>query len=328
LADSYRIIPTDHTNPAPSEIYTGTFGKKHAEDALKKLPNSEAYTLEKVPGSGGSLTALPIIETLQGDVSAYIPTNVISITDGQIYLESGLFLRGMRPAISVGLSVSRVGGDAQRPIMKQVAPGLRTDMSAYRDLALLTAVESNPDPTTKWRLVQGEHLEEVLKQDELTNRSLPQEIVVLFACLQNLVGKVSISNMRDWEKGLLADMASNHLKLLNTLATGEKMSHETKQELTTVISQFTQLFVENSNPSEQSVTTVFMAPPPASAAKTLDNKEAEGSVFKETNERGRQLSALVDGLEHLLTEEQIASRKKTKAEIEALGEEMKSFSFT
>ena len=137
--------------------------------------------MSKVKGSGGSLTALPIIETLLGDVSAYIPTNVISITDGQIYLESNLFYAGIRPAINVGLSVSRVGGDAQTKAMKQVASRLRLDMASFRELAAFAQFGSDLDKATQSQLKRGQQLQEILKQPQYEPVSLENQVIILFA---------------------------------------------------------------------------------------------------------------------------------------------------
>ena len=130
------------------------------------MSNPDDYKLVKVKGTGGSLTALPIIETLLGDVSAYVPTNVISITDGQIYLETNLFNAGIRPAVNVGISVSRVGGDAQTKAMKQVAGRLRLDMAAYRELAAFALMASDLDKATQQQLGRGQRMQEILKQPQ------------------------------------------------------------------------------------------------------------------------------------------------------------------
>ena len=150
------------------------------------------YKAVKLKGSGGSLTALPIIETLLGDVSAYIPTNVISITDGQIYLESNLFNAGIRPAVNVGISVSRVGGDAQSKAMKQVAGRLRLDMAAYRELAAFALMSSDLDKTTQQQLGRGQRMQEILKQPQYAPMSLADQVIVIFAGTNGFADQVPV----------------------------------------------------------------------------------------------------------------------------------------
>jgi len=169
LADRFVIVPASASGAAgekdgvDGKLYGGPRGKTDADAALAaRTIDSGNYKVAKVKGSGGSLTALPIIETLLGDVSAYIPTNVISITDGQIYLESNLFYAGIRPAVNVGISVSRVGGDAQTKAMKQVAGKLRLDMAQFRELAAFALFGSDLDKTTQTQLDRGRHLQEIL----------------------------------------------------------------------------------------------------------------------------------------------------------------------
>ena len=173
VANQYVITKADFGETMASakdgvdgKVYTGPLSKDDAAQALKAMNNPGDFKLVKVNGTGGSLTALPIIETLLGDVSAYIPTNVISITDGQIYLESNLFNAGIRPAVNVGISVSRVGGDAQTKAMKQVAGRLRLDMAAYRELAAFALMSSDLDKTTQQQLGRGQRMQEILKQPQ------------------------------------------------------------------------------------------------------------------------------------------------------------------
>ncbi|MCK4724324.1 MAG: F0F1 ATP synthase subunit alpha, partial [Anaerolineales bacterium] len=170
LADKYVIVPDEYEGELASAedgrnglVYDGPIAKHDSEAALEEMDDKDNNKVLKVKGSGGSLTALPIIETLLGDVSAYIPTNVISITDGQIYLEDNLFYAGIRPAINVGLSVSRVGGDAQFKAIRQVAGGLRLDMAAFRELAAFAQFGSDLDKSTQAQLNRGQHLQEMLK---------------------------------------------------------------------------------------------------------------------------------------------------------------------
>lgn len=169
LADKYVIVKKGFKEAVANEkdsvdgkVYGGPRSRHDAEQARRAMRNTDDYDVLKLKGTGGSLTALPIIETLLGDVAAYIPTNVISITDGQIYLESNLFNAGIRPAVNVGISVSRVGGDAQTKAMKQVAGKLRLDMAAYRDLAAFAMMSSDLDKTTQMQLQRGQRMQEIL----------------------------------------------------------------------------------------------------------------------------------------------------------------------
>ncbi|MGH2606833.1 MAG: F0F1 ATP synthase subunit alpha, partial [Anaerolineales bacterium] len=165
MADRYVIVPATFEGDAKEKdglegrVFGGPLAKREAEAALAERADASSHRLARVAGSGGSLTALPIIETLLGDVSAYIPTNVISITDGQIYLESELFNAGIRPGINVGLSVSRVGGDAQRKAMRQVAGRLRLDMAAFREVAAFAQFGSDLDKATQAQLARGQRLQ-------------------------------------------------------------------------------------------------------------------------------------------------------------------------
>ena len=178
LADRYVIVPSASEDEAhegqaiDGKVYDGPLAEHEAATDLEAMDEASKYKVARVKGSGGSLTALPIIETLLGDVAAYIPTNVISITDGQIYLESDLFNAGIRPGINVGLSVSRVGGDAQAKAMKQVAGGLRLDMAAYRDVAAFAQFGSDLDKATQAQLARGQRLQEILKQPQYVPQNL------------------------------------------------------------------------------------------------------------------------------------------------------------
>ena len=152
--------------------------------------------------AAGSLTALPIIETQAGDVSAYIPTNVISITDGQIYLETDLFNSGVRPAVNVGLSVSRVGGNAQIKAMRQVAGTLRLDLAQYRELAAFSQFGSDLDKATQAQLARGQRLTEILKQGQYQPLPFSKQILIIFAGTQGLLDDMEVGQLREFEKGL------------------------------------------------------------------------------------------------------------------------------
>src|SRR6202035_2073139 len=162
-------------------LYHRPHGKKKAEAFLASLPEADKYRVHRFPDSGGSMTALPIIETLEGEVSAYIPTNVISITDGQIYLEPDLFFAGVRPAVNVGISVSRVGGNAQRKAMKKVAGSLRLDLAAFRDLEAFAQLGTELDPATQRQLDRGQRMVELLKQPQYNPSPFADEVLSMFA---------------------------------------------------------------------------------------------------------------------------------------------------
>jgi F-type H+-transporting ATPase subunit alpha len=192
----------------------------------------------KVAGSGGSLTALPIIETLLGDVSAYIPTNVISITDGQIYLESDLFYAGIRPAVNVGLSVSRVGGSAQVRAMRQVAGGLRLDMAAFRELAAFAQFGSDLDKATQAQLARGQRLQEILKQPQYQPMPVEQQVVALFAATNGFCDHVPIIQVKSWEHALLRNMTASQADLLADIAQRKQITPETETPLRHALTGF------------------------------------------------------------------------------------------
>lgn len=190
------------------KLYFGNSDVEQAEHDLKEMADSSKYEIAKVPGSGGSLTALPIIETLLGDVSAYIPTNVISITDGQIFLETELRDSGQLPAISTGLSVSRVGGDAQRKAMKQVAGGLKSDLAQYREMAAFALFSSDLDASTQRLLNRGERLFELLKQPQFSPYSLAHQVMLIYAGTRGYLDKVPTKEITRWIKEFLNYMDS------------------------------------------------------------------------------------------------------------------------
>jgi len=191
----------------------------------------------------GSLTALPIIETQAGDVSAYIPTNVISITDGQIYLETDLFYSGVRPAINVGLSVSRVGGAAQIKAMKQVAGQLRLDLAQYREMAAFAQFGSDLDEATQAQLARGERLVELLKQDQYRPLSATQQVLSLFAGVRGLVDDVPVADIKKFETGFLTFMEEKHSDIIDTIEKAKKLDDELEGKLKDAVSEFKDLFL-------------------------------------------------------------------------------------
>jgi len=184
---------------------------------MNDLPDSIKHMVK----GGGSLTALPIIETQAGDVSAYIPTNVISITDGQIFLETSLFNAGIRPAINVGISVSRVGGSAQIKSMKKVAGTLKLDQAQYRELEAFSKFGSDLDPATKAVIEKGKRNVEILKQNLHDTMPVEKQIAIIFCGTRGLVKNVPIASMRDFEIEFLHFMEEKHLKVLAELKAGK-----------------------------------------------------------------------------------------------------------
>jgi len=187
---------------------------------------------------GGSLTSIPIIETQAGDIHTYIPTNVISITDGQIFLETDLFLGGFRPAINVGISVSRVGGSAQVKAMKQVAGRLRLDLAQYRELASFAQFGSDLDKATQARLARGERMMALLKQDQYEPMSMPEQVVVLHAGVNGFIDEIPVERVKAFEREYLDFLRANRASLLDTIAKEERLSDETLAALEAAVKEF------------------------------------------------------------------------------------------
>jgi F-type H+/Na+-transporting ATPase subunit alpha len=187
---------------------------------------------------GGSLTALPIIETQAGDVSAYIPTNVISITDGQIYLETDLFYSGVRPAVNVGLSVSRVGGSAQVKAMRQVAGSMRLDLAQYREMAAFAQFGSDLDATTQKMLARGSRLVEVLKQVQYRPVPVERQVVILYAATNGYVDPLPVDAVTRYERELESFMESQHPEIYRTISEKRELTDELKQQLNTALDEF------------------------------------------------------------------------------------------
>lgn len=225
---AYRQISLLLKRPSGREAYPGDIFYLHSR-LLER-----AAKLNKENGDG-SLTALPIIETQAGDVSAYIPTNVISITDGQIYLEADLFNAGVRPAVNPGLSVSRVGGAAQTKMMKQVAGTLRLDLSQYRDLAAFAQFGSDLDEATQKRLNRGQKIVEVLKQPQLSPMSIDQQVVVLWTVTNGHFDDVSLDKVKDFEEKILNSYEANK-KLKDLLIKNQQVDDAAERELEKLLS--------------------------------------------------------------------------------------------
>ncbi len=244
LAIEYVIVPAAFQGETAGveesvdqKVYGGPLARHDAEQALKAMQGD--FKIVRRKGSGGSLTALPIIETLLGDVSAYIPTNVISITDGQIYLESNLFYAGIRPAVNVGLSVSRVGGDAQTRAMKQVAGRLRLDMAAFRELAAFAQFGSELDKATQQQLNRGLHLQEILKQPQYEPVSLEHEVIVIYAGTRGYADKVALDQMRRWELDLVRFMETSYPEIGKDISEKKRITEENEARLRAALEAFT-----------------------------------------------------------------------------------------
>lgn len=242
LSVNYAVVEAGFQGEATRQdavdgkIYTGPMAKHDAEQAAKE--KGEGYTIAKVAGSGGSLTALPIIETLLGDVSAYVPTNVISITDGQIYLESNLFNAGIRPAVNVGISVSRVGGAAQLKPMRQVAGRLRLDMAAYRELAAFAQFGSDLDKATQGQLNRGRRMQEILKQPQYAPVPLEHQVMVIYAGTQGFADEVPVEKMRQWEADLTKFLDQSHPEIGKDILEKKQITPETEKKLREALATF------------------------------------------------------------------------------------------
>jgi len=191
---------------------------------------------------GGSLTALPIIETQGGDVSAYIPTNVISITDGQIFLEAELFYKGIRPAINVGLSVSRVGSAAQLKSMKQVAGSLKLFLAQYREVAAFAQFGSDLDAATKQTLNRGERLTELLKQKQYSPMAVNEMVPLIYAGVNGFLDKVPVNKILQWEADMLNHLKTNETELMSQIEKEGALSKELEAKLKDVVQNFTKQF--------------------------------------------------------------------------------------
>jgi F-type H+-transporting ATPase subunit alpha len=187
---------------------------------------------------GGSLTALPVVETQEGDVSAYIPTNVISITDGQIYLEADLFNAGIRPGVNVGLSVSRVGGAAQIPAMKKVAGGLRINLAQYRELQAFAQFGSDLDKQTQAQLTRGERLVEILKQAQYVPMAVEDQILIIYAGTSGALDDLEVEKVKSFEEGFLRYVHENKAELVDKIKTDQKWSDEIAAEVTSAIEAY------------------------------------------------------------------------------------------
>jgi len=247
VAEEYVLLdkdaPEDAAAKATGKRYIGGVGAMEFEKQEKEDPDSvKGKELRRVPGTGGSLTALPIIETQAGDVSAYI-TNVISITDGQIYLEPDLFYGGVRPAVNVGLSVSRVGGNAQTKAMKAVGGRLRLDLAMYRELAAFAQFGSDLDKATLAQLTRGERMVEVLKQDQYVPQHLWQQVAIIFAGGEGFLDDLPVEKVREFEAGLLPYLDEKAHDAVHAIETSRVLKDDVKETLRKAISDFKKTFL-------------------------------------------------------------------------------------
>ncbi len=234
-ATAYRQLSLLLRRPPGREAFPGDVFYLHS-----RLLERASKLSDKL--GGGSLTALPIIETQAGDVSAYIPTNVISITDGQIYLEPDLFYAGVRPAVNVGLSVSRVGGAAQTKAMKQVAGTLRLDLAQFRELAAFAQFGSDLDKATLAQIERGKRMVELLKQGQYVPMTMAEQILVLYAGTQGFLDDVAVDKVREFETGLLSHVKSQNQDVLNEIAEKKALDEALKEKLNSAIEAFKSTF--------------------------------------------------------------------------------------
>ena len=234
-AVAYRQMSLLLRRPPGREAYPGDVFYLHSRllERAAKMSDKEG---------GGSLTALPIIETQAGDVSAYIPTNVISITDGQIFLETGLFYKGVRPAINVGLSVSRVGSAAQIKAMKQVAGSIKLELAQFREMEAFSQFASDLDPTTQKLLNRGRRLTELLKQAQYTPLAVEEQVAVIYSGVKGYLDAVKIEDIARYEEGLLRELRSGKAEILAAIRTDKQIKPETEAKLKAFLENYGKLF--------------------------------------------------------------------------------------
>ena len=236
-AVAYRTMSLLLRRPPGREAYPGDVFYIHS-----RLLERAARLSDEL--GGGSLTALPIIETLAGDVTAYIPTNVISITDGQIFLETGLFLAGQRPAVNAGISVSRVGGNAQIKAMKQVSGTLRLELAQFRELEAFTQFGSDLDSDSKRRLEKGKRIVEVLKQDQYNPMDVEKEILILYAVVNDFLSDIDVSDIRKFEAEFLEYADTHYRDLLKEIVEVGALTDEIKVKMENSILEFKKIFLQ------------------------------------------------------------------------------------
>jgi len=236
---AYRQISLILRRPPGREAYPGDIFYLHSRLLERSARLNENF-------GGGSITALPIIETQAGDVSAYIPTNVISITDGQIYLETDLFYKGIRPALNVGLSVSRVGSAAQTKVMKKVAGKLRLDLAQFRELEAFAQFGSDLDENTKKQIERGRRTVEILKQDQYEPMAMPNQVAILYALTNGFLDDVEVEKIKAWENDFHKYLKTSNKEILNSIAEKKELSDEIVVALEKAINEFKEVY-QNGN---------------------------------------------------------------------------------
>ena len=234
-AQSYREMALLLRRPPGREAYPGDVFYLHSRLLERSAKLSDAL-------GGGSMTALPVIETQAGDFAAYIPTNVISITDGQIYLTPQLFFQGIRPAVDVGLSVSRVGGSAQTKAMKSVAGQLKLELAQYRDLAAFAKLSSDLDKGTQMQLLRGEKLTELLKQAQYQPQSMEDQVVLLYGATNGFVNDVPTVRLQEWARSFIDFLHEKYVAIPQAIASSNQLSDETKKQLDVALLEFNKSF--------------------------------------------------------------------------------------
>jgi F-type H+-transporting ATPase subunit alpha len=230
--------PEAHRPDDENGLFHRPHGRHKAEAWRQTLKDSDRYRVHKFPDSGGSMTALPVIETLEGEVSAYIPTNVISITDGQIYLEPDLFFAGVRPAINVGISVSRVGGNAQRKAMKKVAGTLRLDLAAFRDLEAFAQLGTELDTATQRQLDRGQRMVELLKQPQYQPYNVNEQVISILAGTRGFLDDVPVREVPRFEAAMLKHFRDEHPEVLDELERTRDIPDALAEKIGQVIRDF------------------------------------------------------------------------------------------
>ena len=238
MADRLVVVAKGTTweNRGDAKIHVGEQGHESSAEELKA--KGDGFEVVKDPLSGGSLTALPIIETQAGDVSAYIPTNVISITDGQIFLEADLFYSGVRPAINVGVSVSRVGGSAQIKAMKGVAGSIKLDLAQYREKAAFSQFASDLDQVTRNMLERGVRLVEILKQGQYVPQAVEKQVVIIYAGTKGHLDSIEVARLGEYEKQLYSFIESKHPEIFETIRTKKALDKDTEATLVKALKDF------------------------------------------------------------------------------------------
>ncbi len=230
--------PHEHRPDDVDGLFHRPHGREKADAWLNSLPDKDKYKVLHFQDSGGSLTALPVIETLEGEVAAYIPTNVISITDGQIYLEPDLFFAGVRPAVNVGISVSRVGGNAQRKAMKKIAGSLRLDLAAYRELEAFAQLGTELDAATQRQLDRGGQMVELLKQPQYAPFKLSEQVVSIFAGTKGYLDSLAVNQVREFEKALLKHVNDEFPEVAKEITDKGDLSDDLQKKLGKIIEDF------------------------------------------------------------------------------------------